>query len=231
MSPQTISRTLSAGGGTTSGEGFPDHSKRFVRVNRAAADRGTVSAMLMWSHLYADYARATASSVGQAEPATAVDQHPATKGEAISELRRLSGLTWEQLAQLFDVSRRSVHFWASGKPLSAANETRLARVLSVVRHADRGDAGSNRAALVDTSDEASPLQLLTEQRFGEARVALGRGTGRSAPMLEELSAEAKVSRRPLPPAGLFGAKHDRVHLEPGRARGARTARKKPRGRS
>jgi hypothetical protein len=32
----------------------------------------------------------------------------------IAEIRHLTGLTWEQLAQVFNVSRRSVHFWASG---------------------------------------------------------------------------------------------------------------------
>ena len=31
---------------------------------------------------------------------------------AIAELRCLSGLTWDQLARLFNVSRRSLHFWA-----------------------------------------------------------------------------------------------------------------------
>ena len=58
--------------------------------------------------------------------------------KAVSELRRISGLTWEQLAGLFGVSRRAVHFWASGKPLNATNHQRLMRVLDVVRGADVG---------------------------------------------------------------------------------------------
>ena len=42
-------------------------------------------------------------------------------GTAIGELRRLSGLTWDQLARLFNVSRRSLHFWASGGEPSIKN--------------------------------------------------------------------------------------------------------------
>src|SRR4051812_580671 len=43
-------------------------------------------------------------------------------GAAIAELRRLTGFTWDQLARLFHVSRRSLHFWASGKIMTPANE-------------------------------------------------------------------------------------------------------------
>ena len=38
-------------------------------------------------------------------------------GTSIMELRRLSGLTTDQLARIFNVDRRSLHFWASGKRL------------------------------------------------------------------------------------------------------------------
>src|SRR5262245_15054918 len=34
-------------------------------------------------------------------------------GSAVMEIRRLSGLTWEQLSALMGVARRSLHFWAS----------------------------------------------------------------------------------------------------------------------
>ena len=40
-----------------------------------------------------------------------------TVRQEIAELRSLSGLTWEQTARLLGVTRRSVHFWASGEVL------------------------------------------------------------------------------------------------------------------
>jgi len=72
------------------------------------------------------------SSVGSSDDA----------GTAIAELRRRSGLTWDQLARLFEVSRRSVHFWASGKVMAAAHEEHLQRVLAAVRRLDRGSSGT-----------------------------------------------------------------------------------------
>lgn len=143
---------------------------------------------------------------------------------AVSELRRISGLTWEQLAGLFGVSRRSIHCWASGKPLNATHHQRLMRVVDVVRHADRGTARSTRAALLDAREGTTPFEMLADQRFREAHVALGRGRTRLVPTLTPLSAAAQTARKPLSPDELYDAKSDRVHQEPERARAARTAR-------
>ncbi len=43
-----------------------------------------------------------------------------TQGGKICEVRRLSGLTWKQMAGIFGVTSRSVHFWVSGRPMSEA---------------------------------------------------------------------------------------------------------------
>lgn len=144
--------------------------------------------------------------------------------QAVSELRRLSGLTWEQLSRLFGVSRRSIHFWASGKPLNAANEKRLLQVLGVVRDADRGDARSNRAALLEVHDGTTSFDLLVAERFEEARATLGRGEGRPRPVVGPLSEEARAAREPLRPDELIDAEHDRVHRDLGLGRAARTVR-------
>jgi len=155
-----------------------------IVVSGALAVSGTSSAEpnRVWEAPYVHEYDATASGEGWVEPERegAEQQHEATR-EAVSELRRISGLTWEQLGQLFAVSRRSVHFWASGKPLNAENETRLLQVLDIVRTADRGDAGSTRSALLDVHDGISAFDLLVEERFAEARARLGVGAGRPRP--------------------------------------------------
>ena len=148
---------------------------------------------------------------------------------AISELRRISGLTWHQLGQLLGVSRSSVHYWASGKPLKADNEERLMRVLDIVRSADRGSARGTRAVLLDASGGATPFEMLAARRFDDARRALGRGRARQVPALAGLSAEAKAARMPLPPEELYDAKSERVHRDLGRARAARAVRNTRRG--
>lgn len=150
--------------------------------------------------------------------------------EAVVRLRRISGLTWEQLARLFGVSRRSVHFWASGKPLSDSNEEILHQIFAIVSEADRGSAAETRAALLDATDGQPAIELLAERRYDQARRALGSGTGRRAVTRSELSAESNAARRPLAPEELVGAQHDRVHQDVGRGRVGRTVRTKRRGR-
>lgn len=158
------------------------------------------------------------------------DNAEETTDQAISEIRLISGLTWEQLSELFGVSRRSVHFWASGKPLNAANEARLMQTLDVIREADRGDAQSTRAALFYTRDGVTPFDLLADGQFRAARARLGKGPGREKIVLTELSAAAKAARKPLPPGELIDAIHDTVHRDASKGRAARTARNNRRGR-
>lgn len=146
---------------------------------------------------------------------------------AISELRRRSGLTWEQLARLFGVARRSVHFWASGKPMNAANEERLGRLLAVVRYIDRGSAPATRAAIVSAShDGVVPFGLLVKDAFDDVTERLGAGPGSIIPTLPPLSATAKMERMPPAPEERVGALHDTVHHERGRAHAGRAARTK-----
>ena len=144
--------------------------------------------------------------------------------DAIAELRRTSGLTWEQIGRLFGVSRRSVHFWASGKPMNADDERRLLQVLDIVRRADRGDARSNRAVLFKGSATGTPFDLLASRRFEEAKARLGRGPGRRHVTLRPLNAKAAAERAPLPPEALIDAMNDRIHRDVGRVRPARTVR-------
>lgn len=145
----------------------------------------------------------------------------------IAELRRRSGLTWDQVARLFGVARRSVHFWASGKALNAANEERLGRMLAVVRYVDRGTAQATRAALMAAqNDGVIPFDLLANDEFDDVMERLGAGPQRSMPALVPLSAAARAARMPPPPDERVGALHDSVHREVGKSRVVRTVKVK-----
>lgn len=198
-----------------------------IVVSGALSVPGTSSAepARLWEPPYFHDSESTASGLDWEQHAETSDIAETTR-QAISELRRISGLTWEQLGGLFDVSRRSVHFWASGKPLNTGNERRLMQVLDVVRAADRGDARSTRANLFEMNGGTNAFALLTAERFEEARAILGVGVARLRPALAELSSAAKAARKPLPPEDLVDAQHDRVHRDRDRARAARTVRNK-----
>jgi len=145
-------------------------------------------------------------------------------GASIGELRRLSGLTWDQLARVFKVSRRSVHFWSSGKAMAASNEEHLQRVLAVVRKVDRGSAVANRTALLGAADGGGiVLDLLVLGEYEKVIEQLGISDLRRQPAMR-LSEDARAVRAPLPPEVLVGAIQDRIHRDSGVVRTARSVR-------
>jgi transcriptional regulator with XRE-family HTH domain len=103
----------------------------------------------------------TSSSYAQPVPALSTRSEPpmaiepststASTAEAVLELRRLSGLTWEELAGVFDVSRRAVHHWASGNAMSAEHIQHLYLALHLVRRLNRGSSAEVRAKLLAPS--------------------------------------------------------------------------------
>jgi hypothetical protein len=162
--------------------------------------------------------------------ATAAEVLASDAGTALLEVRRLSGLTWDQLSVLFDVNRRSLHFWASGRSLNPANEEQLRRLLNTIRAIDRGSAKANRATLFEAREGRTPFDLLSAGSYDEVVTLLGRGAGRRAIELPPLSAAAREARKPPPPAVLANARQDTVHRSRGRGRAARTRKARRRGR-
>jgi transcriptional regulator with XRE-family HTH domain len=155
------------------------------------------------------------------------DPEEGTKtSSAILELRRLSGLTWEQLATLFDVTRRTLHFWASGKPVNGPNEERLRRVLAAVRTTDRGTAAGNRALLLQERGGTVPFDLLARGEYGAFVRLVAAGSGRHGTKPTPLSRDAREARKPAPPDRLVGALQDRVHARAGKARPGRAVKVK-----
>lgn len=148
----------------------------------------------------------------------------ASSGAAIGELRRLSGLSWDQLARLFNVSRRSLHFWASGKSMTPSNEEHLQRLLAVVRKADRGSASANRAVLLGVREDGNlPFDLLSAGDYERVLALLGLGEGRRV-SLPKSSEETRTARTPQSPEELVGALQGRIHRDVGAARAAKSVR-------
>jgi hypothetical protein len=148
----------------------------------------------------------------------------------IAQLRRLTGLTWEQLAYLFDVSRQSVHFWASGGTMTAAHRLHLDRVLDTVRFVDRGSITENRAALLEIRDDGTTLlDQLAVGNYNAVTTALGRGRQRVVTAVAALSPDAKADRLPRPPEELVGASGERIHNDASPVRAGRGVRRRASG--
>lgn len=187
-----------------------------VIIGCMLAGLGTSTAYALSSDMVLRLQRAVEQTTAGAAVAVA---EPA--GAAVGELRRLSGFTWEQLARLFNVSRRSLHFWASGKPMAPGNEEHLQRLLAVVRKIDRGSASANRAVLLGVREDGSlPLDLLAAGDYDRALALLGPGEARRAAP-PKLSDDARAARAPRPPEEFVGALQDRIHPTSGRLRAAK----------
>ncbi len=144
--------------------------------------------------------------------------------QALSEVRMISGLTWDEIGKLFHVSRRSVHFWASGKPMNSMNEKFLMKVLDFFRRVDRGNARGNRAVIFQPHDGRIPFDLISEKNFTGAEQLLGRGVGRKESIPSRIDYDERILRSPLPPEQLVDAMNDRIHRPSGKGRAVRTMR-------
>jgi transcriptional regulator with XRE-family HTH domain len=145
--------------------------------------------------------------------------------KAIHEIRKVTGLTWEKLAKLFNVSRRTLHFWASGKRLNSFNEEQLNLLLDTIRYIDRGSASLNRNLfLMPFRDGTVPFNLLIAGKYREVKNLLGSGNVPQRPKLNPLSEDAIKSRTPISPENLVDALQEPIHREVGRSRPVRSVR-------
>jgi transcriptional regulator with XRE-family HTH domain len=83
------------------------------------------------------------------QPAPPLDQR-AVPG-MLQRLRRLSGLSWGEIAQAVGVSRRTIHNWLTGARVAAVHHARLLELRRVVDIVSTGSAESTRTALMQPS--------------------------------------------------------------------------------
>ena len=159
--------------------------------------------------------RTSANPVGQIEYTPT-----APTSEIVLEIRRRSALTWDELGDLFGVSRRSVHYWANGKPLSADHERMLHKCLAVVQHLDHGEQKITRFRLfaIEGAATLSIFDLLKNGSFAEAITRV-----KDASIPERRHVPLSKPRRPPVPQRLLEAEQERPDFS-ARARVARAVR-------
>ena len=133
------------------------------------------------------------SRLGEWRRAVWMHPHDArSTAELVRDLWERSGLTWDQLARLFGVSRRAMHAWAAGARPNAYHQELLIELTQLMAQIDTGDPHRNRDQLLAPQPEGRSL-------FDEFR------TRRTDPSSDITGA--------LPPAQLLGALHDRGSRE------------------
>ena len=118
---------------------------------------------------------------------------------ALDRLQRTSGLTFDEIAEVLGISRRTLHNWKNGSAVSAPNERRLRDVdhaiATIAPH-----VGSVRDAIqARRAEGVRVFDLLAEGRF-EAAVAMATGRSSTSPVAGAGEFNASLAAR-LDPAG------------------------------
>lgn len=80
--------------------------------------------------------------------------------QELADIKRLSGLTWDQIAECLGVDRRSLHHWMKGQPVATENEKRLRGMATLVRRMPASAPADARALMMDTSSGSSMIEDL-----------------------------------------------------------------------
>lgn len=158
-----------------------------------------------------------ATDVGQPVAPLRHRPHPA------ADLRLRSGLTWEQMAQIFGVSRRAVHFWVSGGRMTVENERKLQEVLAAFRLVDTGRNSENRMMLATPLPDGSlPLDLLASGEYDRFIAGLG---GPRPGLNPSPSRSGQVAPPALGPGVLINGLRGVAHKDTGVRRVAKSKRR------
>lgn len=84
-----------------------------------------------------------------------------TTAERIRTAYEVSGLTWDQIAKYFGVSRRAVHLWAAGGRMSTNNIELLTHLETILGNFEGLDRDKIRALLLHSE---SGLNLIDTER-------------------------------------------------------------------
>ncbi len=154
-------------------------------------------------------------------PASVKANAPANRNpaRAIFEIRRRAGLEWDELSDLFGVSRRIIHHWANGKKPPPDQEDKIHRTLNVLRHLDEGGQRATRERLMETINGLSLFELLVQRCYVDVlRQTPGKGLKDTDIQREPLSEDEQARRRPPLPSTLLGALWDRPKFSVGKVR-------------
>lgn len=86
-----------------------------------------------------------------------VEPIPATSAGQVKWIKDRSGLTWDQLARLFSVSRRAVHHWASGARVNAVNGKRVADLCALLHRSELASGTEMRRHLLNPGPDGPSI--------------------------------------------------------------------------
>ena len=136
----------------------------------ALAPSGTTSSALLQDSPLGIYAP------GQTDygfVASTTSPSPSSTAADLSQLRRRTGLPMSQLASLFGATRRSLHNWIIGRPMSPHKAETLRAMLSATQQLAHNLSSHNRQILLSADRQGiSIFDHLREGRFDSAKALI-----------------------------------------------------------
>lgn len=174
-------------------------------VGLIAAHSGTSAAVIPVHTSDARAIHFDSTTVGDALP------YAMPTADAISEIRRRSSFTSDQIARLCGVTRRTIHDWASGGLVPHGEAALLRRLLEVLRTVDRGSGEENRRILLSVTDAGdSPFDLLIRGAYEHVVKLVGPGSARP---FATVPTHIPDDRLPPPPDVLLNALQDPIETK------------------
>lgn len=170
--------------------------RKAISIGFAAAAFGTTGSALVGpspTFLFFDGATSAGQVVAHLRP-----ERPGVKTAAqIAELKDITGLTWDQVSRMFGVDRRSVHYWAQGATMNAANTENLGLVLAQMRQISSVCGAAPevvRGVLLSVGTDGEPLLHRIVEKSG-GKLPASSGLAKPARMVD-LGLEQRPSTAP-----------------------------------
>lgn len=113
----------------------------------------------------------------------------------LRKIRRISGLTWEELSIAMGVTRRTLHLWDAGQELSQKHLNHLHRVAGLLDRLDRGNPVLMRNHLLKDFEGQNALSMLKEGNYSQVESLLAATP--AFPKFIDLPETEARRRRPL----------------------------------
>ena len=143
-----------------------------------------------WLPFYPTTASRTVNSYLLVETLQAINRFTSVIAENATEnmfeVRRLTGFTWEGLADLMEVDQQTVHSWAQGGAINKVHRKQIAKTLSWLRLINRGSAEENAAMISQYSKkELTDVEAIAASLCAAVHQRLSRGDGASSSSMEK----------------------------------------------
>lgn len=132
----------------------------------------------------------------RAEGVVICDEELVSPEYVLRGIRRISGLTWEELACVMGVSRRSLHLWDGGGNLTQEHLHRLHELSALMQRLDKGNPVHLRNLLLKVFDGKNALERLRTRQDTQVLALLGHDKFPPYPKSMDLPAAAFRKRIP-----------------------------------